>query len=96
MSALRSCAFACFFLLAFELGLAPATALAQRNRWIATWASSPESANPNPKLPILNIENQTVRERVRVSIGGSQVCLRLSNEDGSALLGWIRDSRHTD
>jgi len=35
---------------------------------------------------VFKIEDQTVRERVRVSIGGAQICLRLSNEYGSAAL----------
>jgi hypothetical protein len=37
----------------------------------------------NPDEPLLKIEDQTVRERVRVSIGGDQICIRLSNEYGS-------------
>lgn len=56
---------ACLLLCACQPILAPSVALAQRNPWIATWASSPESTNPNPNLLRLNIENQTVRERVR-------------------------------
>jgi lysophospholipase L1-like esterase len=51
--------------------------------WIATWAASPQPAAPNPKQPLLNIEDQTVRERVRVSIGGARIRIRLSNEFGS-------------
>src|SRR5215469_7994830 len=69
-----------------QLILTPRIAAAQPNAWIATWASSPEPTNPNPKLPMLNIENQTVRERVRVSIGGSEIRIRLSNEYGSVAL----------
>jgi lysophospholipase L1-like esterase len=64
----------------------PQFTLAQRNSWVATWAASPQSSAPNPKQPLLNIENQTVRERVRISIGGAKVCIRLSNEYGSAPL----------
>jgi peptidyl-prolyl cis-trans isomerase SurA len=48
--------------------------------------SSPQPTAPNPNKPLLNIEDQTVRERVRVSIGGAQICIRLSNEYGSAPL----------
>jgi lysophospholipase L1-like esterase len=51
--------------------------------WIATWAASPQPAAPNPKQPLLNIEDQTVRERVRVSIGEARIRIRLSNEFGS-------------
>jgi lysophospholipase L1-like esterase len=56
---------------------------APRTAWIATWAASPQPAAADPRRALLNIENQTVRERVRVSIGGDQICLRLSNEYGS-------------
>lgn len=86
MRTLRHYGLGCLFLCGTQLLLAPRVAMAQRNTWIATWASSPESTNPNPKIPMLNIENQTVRQRVRVSIGGSQICIRLSNEYGSAPL----------
>ena len=77
---MRNCALACLLLLAPQLAGAP------RNTWIATWAASPQPTAPNPKQPLLNIEDQTVRERVRVSIGGAQICIRLSNEYGSAPL----------
>jgi lysophospholipase L1-like esterase len=59
---------------------------ASPNAWIATWANSPQSGTPNPGEPLLKIDNQTVRERVRVSIGGSQIRLRFSNECGSSPL----------
>jgi lysophospholipase L1-like esterase len=84
MNALRSYALVCLLL------FVPQLAGAQRNTpqpaWIATWAASPEPAAPHPREPLLNIDDQTVRERVRVSIGGTQICLRLSNEYGSAPL----------
>ena len=56
------------------------------NAWIATWTTSPQSGTPDPREPLLNIDNQTVRERVRASIGGSQIRLRFSNEFGSSPL----------
>ena len=80
MRELLNCALVCFLLFVPRLAGAP------RNTWIATWAASPQSAAPNPKQPLLNIEDQTVRERVRVSIGGAQICIRLSNEYGSTPL----------
>src|SRR5260221_7076541 len=80
MRGLRSLALACLLLFVSSI------AAAQRASWIATWAASPQSAAPNPKQPLLNIEDQTVRERVRVSIGGAQICIRLSNEYGSTPL----------
>lgn len=80
MNLLRSCVLFCIVLFIPQLAGAP------RNAWIATWAASPEPADPNPDEPLLKIEDQTVRERVRVSIGGAQLCIRLSNEYGSAPL----------
>jgi lysophospholipase L1-like esterase len=66
--------------------LIPQLAGALQNTWIATWAASPEWADPDPRLPLLNIDDQTVRERVRISIGGARVRIRLSNEYGTAPL----------
>jgi hypothetical protein len=64
--------------------LAPQFARSQHHAWIATWAASPTAADADTSEPLLNVENQTVRERVRVSVGGSQIRLRLSNEFGSS------------
>ena len=84
MRELRNCALVCFLLFIPQLAGAPRNA--PRNVWIATWAASPEPADPDPNKPLLSIEDQTVRERVRISIGGAQICIRLSNEYGSAPL----------
>jgi lysophospholipase L1-like esterase len=96
MHALRtSAALVCFLLI-------PQLAGAQRNApqsaWIATWAASPQPTAPNPSKPLLNIEDQTVRERVRVSIGGAQICIRFSNEYGSSplLVGSVTVASPTD
>jgi lysophospholipase L1-like esterase len=84
MNALRtSAALVCFLLIP---QLAGAQRNAPQNSWVATWAASPQPTSPNPKKPLLNIEDQTVRERVRVSIGGAQICIRFSNEYGSSPL----------
>src|SRR6516225_468986 len=64
----------------------PELVASSTNAWIATWATSPQAGAPDPREPLLNIDNQTVRERVRASIGGSQVRLRFSNEFGSSPL----------
>jgi len=64
----------------------PELVAALTNAWIATWATSPQSGTPDPREPLLNIDNQTVRERVRSSIGGSRIRLRFSNEFGSSPL----------
>jgi lysophospholipase L1-like esterase len=78
MSVLRSSVFVWLLLLVSSLAAGP------QSTWVATWAASPEPANPDPGQPLLKIENQTVRERVRVSVGGARICIRLSNEYGMA------------
>jgi lysophospholipase L1-like esterase len=84
MNALRSCVFLCFCFCSL-LFVSPVAAT-QEAGWVATWAASPESSNPDPHQPILNLRDQTVRERVRTSVGGSRIRLRLSNEFGSSPL----------
>jgi len=64
----------------------PQGAAAQANAWIATWAASPQPVAADPDEPLLKIDDQTVRERVRISIGGAQIRIRLSNEYGSTPL----------
>jgi lysophospholipase L1-like esterase len=61
-------------------------AWSQRNAWVTTWATSPQSVSPDPDEPLLKIENQTVRERLRVSVGGARIRIRLSNEYGAVPL----------
>jgi lysophospholipase L1-like esterase len=52
--------------------------------WIATWTASMEAASPDPDEPLLNLNDQTVRERARITLGGDEIRLRFSNECGSA------------
>lgn len=80
MNSLRKFLFFCSLLVFSNVSAA------QRDAWVATWAASPEPGDPDPNEPMLNLEDQTVRERMRVSIGGSQIRLRLSNEYGSTPL----------
>lgn len=79
MNPLRNCALSCLL-------LAPQLAGAQTDAWITSWTASPEPADPDPKEPMLSLEDQSVRERVRVSIGGTQIRIRLSNEYGPSPL----------
>jgi len=84
MSKLRKYALICCAALALPFAGAPQSVA--QNAWVATWAASPEPADADPNDPLSNIEDQTVRERVRVSVGGAQICIRLSNEYGTAPL----------
>ena len=92
MNTLRSCAFICFLL------LVPRIAAAHPEKWVATWAASPEPADADPDQPILSLQNQTVRERVRISVGGSRVRICLTNEYGSSplLVGSVTAAVPTD
>ncbi|MGA3026886.1 MAG: SGNH/GDSL hydrolase family protein [Bryobacteraceae bacterium] len=72
------CALACSVL------LIPLIAAAELESWVATWAASPEPPDADPNQPILNLQDQTVRQRVRISVGGSRVRICLTNEYGSS------------
>lgn len=80
MNLLRNAGIVCAFVLVWQVN-----AVGQ-DAWIATWAASPQPVDAGPKEPLLGIENQTVRERVRVSVGGERIRIRFSNEYGSAPL----------
>jgi lysophospholipase L1-like esterase len=67
----------------FFLLFIPHFAMSQQPTWIATWTASPETADPDSNEALLNLNDQTVRERVRVTVGGEQVRIRLSNECSS-------------
>jgi len=64
------------------------SAFAQERAWTGSWGASPlppsEAAGPFPATP--SFENQTIRQIVRLSVGGSRVRLRLTNEYGSQAL----------
>lgn len=51
------------------------------NHWVGTWSASPQAA----KSPV-ELKDQTIRQIVRVSIGGKRLRVRLSNAFGSGPL----------
>ena len=51
--------------------------------WVGTWATAPVSQAPNAAV---NINNQTLRQIVRISLGGHRVRVRVSNAFGTAPL----------
>src|SRR5215475_14019386 len=57
-----------------------ATRSASAQTWIGTWTASPQA--PRGVMPA-SFSNQTVRQIVRVSIGGGKLRIRLSNEFGT-------------
>jgi hypothetical protein len=60
-----------------------------RGAWLAVWGASP--SNPGPTL-----DGQTIREHVRLSLGGDRLRIRLSNRFGTAplLVGAVHVARH--
>lgn len=72
------------------IAIAPATVAKDRSdagRWVGTWSASPQAAwNP------IELNGQTIRQIVHVSIGGTRVRVRLSNAYGadSLLIGAAR------
>ena len=72
--------------LSFLLLSASALRAAPQERWIATWAASPQPSAPDNPHPLAKLDGQTVRELVHLSLGGNRLRLRLSNEYGSSPL----------
>ena len=58
----------------------------QDDRWIGTWAASPQSADGFTVPSPTQFDNQTIRQVVHTSIGGREVRVRLSNEYGTVPL----------
>jgi len=50
--------------------------------WAATWQARPEPA----RAPVVTLNNQTVRQILRISLGGEKFRVRLSNEYGDTPL----------
>jgi lysophospholipase L1-like esterase len=65
------------------LGVIRAATTEVRASWVGTWATSPLAETPAPGVAL---EGATLRQIVRVSVGGSKVRLRLSNVFGTTVL----------
>ena len=83
MSAMRNCGLVCLLFFVCHPSMISGLAIAEQNTWVPSWATSPQAADPSPDDPLTNIANQTVRERVRLSVGGDRICIRFSNEYGA-------------
>jgi lysophospholipase L1-like esterase len=66
-------------LVATALGENPPKA---EDRWVATWTAAVMNTQPSDPV-VTGFNNQTIREIVRVSLGGKKFRIRLSNEFGS-------------
>lgn len=62
---------------------APArVAPAGAERWVGTWSAAPQLVEPR-NMPPTSLGGNTLRQHLHVSLGGSQVRLRFSNEFGN-------------
>lgn len=57
----------------------------QVEHWVGTWAASQQLVEPN-NMPPKPLANNTIRQIVRVSMGGERIMLKLSNEYGNSPL----------
>lgn len=50
------------------------------NKWVGTWSTAPQLVEPGNNPPAPGLSNNTLRQIVRVSIGGDSLRMRFSNE----------------
>jgi hypothetical protein len=71
-------------LLALALvGLAGAGARGDEGRWVGTWAAAPQLTEPANMPPAPGLADATLRQVVRVSLGGKRLRVRVSNAFGA-------------
>lgn len=54
--------------------------VAQSTKWVGTWSTAPQLVEPNNNPPSPGLSNNTIRQIVRVSLGGDTMRMRFSNE----------------
>src|SRR5688500_3903650 len=64
----------------------PAAAAARDVRWVATWGTSPQLTEERNLPPAPGLSGNTLRQLVRVSVGGRRVRVRFSNAFGDGPL----------
>jgi lysophospholipase L1-like esterase len=65
------------------VALAAAGTLGDEGHWVGTWASSPQLTEPANMPPAPGLADATLRQVVRVSLGGSRLRVRFSNAFGA-------------
>lgn len=66
--------------------IAGAATAAAKPHWVGTWSTPQQVPEPNNALPAHSLDNATLRQLVRTSIGGSAFRIRVSNVFGTAPL----------
>ncbi|MEI9926768.1 MAG: hypothetical protein WDN44_02495 [Sphingomonas sp.] len=61
-------------------------AAAPQERWVAAWATSQQVPEPRNALPPEDLRDATLRQIVRLQIGGQRFRVRLTNAFGTAPL----------
>ncbi|SMO39849.1 GDSL-type esterase/lipase family protein [Gracilimonas mengyeensis] len=56
---------------------------AQSTNWVGTWTTSPQLTEPHNNPPEPGLSNNTIRQILKVSIGGDTLRMRFSNEFSS-------------
>lgn len=60
--------------------LAGCPAYAKKSKWVGTWGTSPQLTETHNNPPDPGLANNSIRQIVRVSIGGEEIRLHFSNE----------------
>ncbi|OYW27166.1 MAG: GDSL family lipase, partial [Caulobacter sp. 12-67-6] len=72
--------------LAAALALALSVAAQAEGRWVGTWASAQQVPEERNALPADALNDSTLRQIVRVTIGGERLRVRVSNVFGTTPL----------
>ncbi|HQV30855.1 MAG TPA: GDSL-type esterase/lipase family protein [Calditrichia bacterium] len=56
------------------------TGLSQQKKWVGTWSTAPQLVEPNNNPPSPGLSNNTLRQVLRISLGGDTLRMRFSNE----------------
>lgn len=62
------------------LGACAPKASPDSEKWVGSWATSPQLVEPHNMAPEPGLSNNTLRQIVRISLGGDSIRLRFSNE----------------
>ncbi|MGQ9620760.1 MAG: SGNH/GDSL hydrolase family protein [Bacteroidales bacterium] len=71
-------------ILIYILVLSGCISFSSGQRWVGTWSTAPQLVEPHNMPPAPGLSNNTLRQIVRVSIGGKTIRARFSNEYGSS------------
>jgi len=65
----------------FSFCYAEATGISSSaKKWVGTWSTAPQLVEPGNNPPAPGLSNNTLRQIVRISLGGDSLRMRLSNE----------------